>query len=337
MSEILLNRSAYLNNLFQICKKAGGKERVILVLKDNAYGHGARLIASEAAKFGIKFAAVKNESEAVELSEYFKDILILSHIPTGKESEKFIYAINDISNLSVLKAGTRVHFAVDTLMHRNGISMELIEQACKTAKARGLLICGAYTHFRSADEVSGDYFVQRENFKIAKEQIVKFSGLKPDELIFHSHNSAGLERFGKLDNEFIRVGMAQYGYAQFDESLRLERVLELWAHRISARVLKAGQSVGYGGKFCAKEDMQIATYDLGYGDGLLRYNGEGELNLASGERILGKMSMDNFSSRDGGERVCVIKDARVWAKFFNTIEYEILVKLSPSIRRIWIN
>ncbi|MDO5045473.1 alanine racemase [Campylobacter sp.] len=333
MSEILLNRAAYLNNLSKICEKAGGKERVILVLKDNAYGHGAKLIASEASKFGIKFAAVKNESEARELGEYFENILILSHIPTGKESEKFIYAVNDISNLSVLKSGTRVHFAVDTLMHRNGIAIDEIGQACKIANQKGLMICGAYTHFRAADEVSSDYFVQRENFKLAKEQIIKFSGTEAKNLTFHSHNSAGLERFSKLDDELVRVGIAQYGYAQFDESLDLKIVLSLYADRVSSRVLKAGQGVGYGGKFCAKEDMQIATYDLGYGDGLLRYDAERELNLASGERILGKMSMDNFSSEDGGKRVCVIKDARIWAKFFDTIEYEILVKLSPNISR----
>lgn len=61
--------------------------------------------------------------------------------------------------------------------------------------------------------------------------------------------------------------------------------------------------------------MNIATYDLGYGDGLFRYNGKGELNLANGEPILGKMSMDSFSSIDMGDRVCVMDDANIWAEF----------------------
>ena len=43
--------------------------------------------------------------------------------------------------------------------------------------------------------------------------------------------------------------------------------------------------------------------------------------------------MDSFSLADVGERVCVFDDARVWAKFFKTIEYDILVKLSPFIKR----
>lgn len=331
MSEILLNQAAYLGNLDKICTKAGGKDRVILVLKDNAYGHGARLVASKASEFGIKFAAVKNEAEAFEIREFFKQILILSHIPNGDENSDFIYAINDISALKTIKKSSKIHLAIDTLMHRNGICLDEIKTAFEIAKEREICICGAYTHFCSADELNSDYFVQREKFKLAKNLILDLTDGK--NLIFHSHNSAALERFHSLDDELVRVGMAQYGYSQFSDSLGLERVLKLYANRISTRLVRAGQKIGYGGKFCAKEDMQVGNYDLGYGDGLLRYNGEGELVLAEGEKILGKMSMDNFSAKDLGNRVCVIDDARVWAKFFNTIEYEILVKLSPNIPR----
>ena len=43
--------------------------------------------------------------------------------------------------------------------------------------------------------------------------------------------------------------------------------------------------------------------------------------------------MDSFSSIDMGERICVIDDANIWAEFFNTINYDVLVKLSPLINR----
>lgn len=337
MSEIRLKRAAYINNLDKICSKIGSKDKVILVLKDNAYGHGAGVIAKEVSKYGIKFCAVKDEIEAREIGEYFKRVLILSHIPTGSESDEFIYAVNDISNLSNLKRGSKIHLAIDTLMHRNGIALEEIELACKLAYENGLKICGAYTHFRSADELNSDYFVQKRNFEFSKEKILKLTRLNKENLVFHSHNSAATERFHELNDEYIRVGIAQYGYAQFDESLGLERVLELWANKISQRELKKGQCVGYNAKFCAEENMQIATYDLGYADGLLRYDGDGELTLANGKRLLGKMSMDSFSCEDSGDRICVFDDARVWAKFFNTIEYEILAKLSRNIKRIWID
>ncbi|WP_178139740.1 alanine racemase, partial [uncultured Campylobacter sp.] len=82
MSEIRLNKASYIHNLTQICAKAGGKEKVIVVLKDNAYGHGARLIANEAKKFGIEICAVKSEFEAEEIYDICENILILAHIPT---------------------------------------------------------------------------------------------------------------------------------------------------------------------------------------------------------------------------------------------------------------
>ena len=330
MSELVLNRSAYIHNLTKICAKAGGKDRVILVLKDNAYGHGAALVGREAASYGIKFCAVKNEAEARELEPFFEHILILSHIPTGGESERFIYAVNDISLIDKFKKGARVHIAVDTLMHRNGVSVSEVRAACEAALAHGLQICGAFTHFRSAEELSGDYFVQRQNFAAVKAVVREICGKG---LVFHSHNSAATERFGELVDEYVRVGIAAYGYAQFDDSLELKRVASLWAHKVSGRVLKKGQCAGYGAKFCASEDMQIAVYDLGYGDGLLRYAGEGELRTAGGQRLLGKMSMDSFCCEDAGDKICVFDDASVWADFFRTISYDVLTKLSPSISR----
>jgi len=164
MSELVLNRSAYIHNLTKICAKAGGKDRVILVLKDNAYGHGAALVGREAASYGIKFCAVKNEAEARELEPFFEHILILSHIPHGGESRRFIYAVNDVSLISKFKKGARVHIAVDTLMHRNGVGVGEVRAACEAALAYGLQICGAFTHFRSAEELSSDYFVQNASF-----------------------------------------------------------------------------------------------------------------------------------------------------------------------------
>jgi len=331
MSELVLNRSAYIHNLTKICAKAGGKDRVILVLKDNAYGHGAALVGREAASYGIKFCAVKNEAEARELEPFFEHILILSHIPTGGESERFIYAVNDISLIAKFKKGARVHIAVDTLMHRNGVSVGEVRAACEAALAHGLQICGAFTHFRSAEELSGDYFVQRQNFAAVKAVVREICG--GSNLTFHSHNSAATERFGELADECVRVGIAAYGYAQFDDSLELKRVASLWAHKVSGRVLKKGQCAGYGAKFCASEDIKIAVYDLGYGDGLLRYAGEGELRTAGGQRLLGKMSMDSFCCEDVGDKICVFDDASVWADFFGTISYDVLTKLSPSISR----
>ncbi len=313
------------------------------VLKDNAYGHGARIIAALANEFGLRRAVVRSLDEALEIAEFFEQILILSHIPDGNEPSEagncaLVYGINELDALNAIKAGSCVHLACDTLMHRNGLRFEELERAYEIARKRGVSVLGAYTHYRSADEYSGEFDVQKNNFARFKARVrelsVKFGTPAP---VFHSHNSAATERAASEEGELVRVGMAQFGYAQFDESLDLHRVASLWADRVSHRVLTKGESVGYGGVFTASEEIAVATYDLGYGDGLLRYAGFGDLRLANGAKILGKMSMDSFSCEDVGEKVCVFDDANVWAKFFGTINYDILVKLSPRIKRTLID
>ena len=105
-------------------------------------------------------------------------------------------------------------------------------------------------------------------------------------------------------DEMCRVGLVQFGYG--NEGLK--KVLRLYAHKLSSRVLEKGQSVGYGGAYVANEPLQIATYDLGYADGLFRYDGKGQLKLANGKEMLGKMSMDSFSCEDSGEEICVLNE-----------------------------
>ena len=337
MSEIILDRDAYAHNLAQIAAKVGGAERVFLVAKDNSYGHGCRLCCEEAAKLGFVRAVTRSAAEAAQIADLFDEILVLSHIPRGDEDERFCYAVNDLGYFARLKRGIKIYIAVDTAMHRNGINASELDEALRLCKQGGFKLRGFFTHFRASDELSGDFFAQRQNFIEFKRLVGKKAAAAGFEnLKFHSSNSAAIERSAGFEDEYVRVGMAQFGYPQFDESLNLRPVLKLYADLISSRVLKKGERVGYGAKFEAPRDMKIGTYDLGYADGLLRYDGEGELVLPGGERMLGKMSMDSFCAEFGGERICVLGDARDWAKRFGTIEYEILVKLSGEIKRSWV-
>lgn len=452
MAFIKLNTKAYVHNLTQIASKAGGIERVVCVFKNNAYGHGVNLLAPLAKAFGVKFIALKNEREALEIENFFQflnenlrdfdtkpqnlardfsnfvsepsrleilnqinekyqkyglcgalnadlnlnlnsstalkpnlnatlnsktpqntsfeTILILSHIPNGKENTRFIYAANDIKSLSAFKKGSKLHLVIDTGMHRNGVLPKDIAKAYEKARALGLEITGVFTHFAGSDELDASFFVQREKFnaakKLALKAALKFGFQVP---IFHASNSAALFRSSKVPaDELCRVGLAQFGYNDFSKGLK--KVLSLYAQRLSSRVLESHESLGYGGVFSARKRLKIATYDLGYADGLFRYDGgvsfhlndnfenasskdeplqenfyqglnlasksrtASKLTLANSKSLLGRMSMDSFSCEDSGASVCVFKDANLWASYFYTISYEILSKLSPYIPRI---
>ncbi|HDZ4975629.1 TPA: alanine racemase [Campylobacter jejuni] len=326
MSLIKIDQKAYEHNLRYIARKIGNFQRLICVFKDNAYGHGAKLLAPLAKNLGVSFVAVKSEEEAQEIEEFFENILILSHRPHGNENSKFIYALNDISQIKDYKQGAKIHLKIDTGMNRNGVCTEDLEYAIGLIQSSNLKLTGMFTHFASADEMNGSFFVQKENFQKAKKIVKKYFS----NLLFHSHNSAALLRGNIPEDEYCRIGLVQFGYGD----LNLKKVLSLYAHRLSQRVLRKGQSIGYGGIFTATKDLEVATYDLGYADGLFRYSGKKELILGNGKIMLGKMSMDSFSCENSGEEICVFNDADVWADFFHTISYEILVKLNPNIQRV---
>ena len=330
MAIIKLKKKAYEHNLKLIASKAGGFDKIICVFKDNAYGHGDKILAPIAKELGVNFVAFKNKKEAQNFKNLFDNILILSHIPNKKKKNDFIYALNSKEHLHRYKKGTKLHIAIDTGMHRNGISLDDMIFVFDEAKKRGLNILGIFTHFACSDEYDPSFFVQRQNFKKAKDLAKKLSQNK---LCFHSHNSSALFRCFKLDDdELCRVGIVQFGYCEFEKSL--QKVLSLYANKLSHRKIKKNEALGYGLSFAANDDISIATYDVGYADGLFRYDGKGVLALANKKPILGKMSMDSFSCEDMGDEICVFDDVSPWAKFFNTIEYEILVKLNSNIPRI---
>lgn len=337
MSYIIINKSNFFHNLTLISKQIGGIEKLFVVLKDNAYGHGLEEMAKLSCEYGAKRCAVKTCKEALRIRDYFEYTLVLSDIPDTK-MENVGVTINYIDSIKKIPRGSLVELKVDTGMHRNGIKSEELESALKLIKQNHLILQGVFTHFRSADVLSSEYFWQRENFKEVKKRVRELcSQFEIPQPYFHSHNSAAIFRNSDFDEDYARSGISIYGYHYLNPPLQnppLQPVLSLWANKMSQRVLKKGERVGYGGVFEAKRDMIISTYDTGYGDGLFRYDGLGDLKIANGKPILGRVSMDSFSLEGDDEKVCVFNDATDFANYFNTITYEIITNLSPNIKRI---
>jgi len=332
MGWIKISKKSFFHNLDIITKRAGSTSKIALVLKDNAYGHGLLEIASLAKEYGIKRCVVRNIDEAKRIEKFFDYILILADIP--QKLMDFNFAVNDLKDLRAFPKKSKIELKIDTGMHRSGILPSQIKEAFKIIKKRDLDLRGVFTHFRSADELSSELFWQDKIFDEVKKEVFKLCNEYNFNIPhFHSCNSAALFRFKKLKDDFARVGIAAYGYLEFDEVFdlpKLKPVLSLWANKISSRVLKKGQRVGYGGVYEAEYDMVVSTYDIGYADGFFRTK---NYILPGGEKILGRVSMDNMSINSQKQEICIIDDARITAKFFGTITYEILVKLSPFLKR----
>jgi len=337
LAKILIDKNNLFYNLNIISKKAGSKDKVAVVLKDNAYGHGLEQIAKLCSEFGITKVVVRDFSDAHKIKDLFSYILVMSEQDFQNYSHTFHITLNSLKQVSKLPKNSNVHIKVDTGMHRNGISMDELEVAFLGLCQNNINITGVFTHHKSADELSTNFFWQNENFSLVKKSVKniceKLSLPLPN---FHSCNSAGLFRKANFDEDFARVGIAAYGYLENDgifDFPNLKPIMSLWAEKMATRIIKKGQSVGYAGKFTAHTNMVVSTYDIGYGDGFLRLNENDEYFTPKGFRVLGRVSMDNISINSDENEVCIFDDVRNLAKIRNTITYEIICSLKKNIKR----
>jgi len=338
MSRIELKKDALSSNIAAISKIAP-IEKIYAVLKDNAYGHGLALFGSMCAASGIQHAIVRDKNEAVVLCDKFQTILCLAEQREFDAPLNVHFAVNTFSILNTIPLGTKIHLKIDTGMHRCGIAEDELLPALELICSRGLLLCGVFSHLRSADELSSESFWQEKNFLQIKKTVVDFceaKGLKQP--LFHLQNSAGLFRSGGLGEfDMARVGIALYGYLDMPQavcSVPLSPVMSLWADKIASRALKKGQAVGYGAVGKMLEDAIVSTYDIGYADGFLRIKTEKEYTLPNGSRLIGRVSMDNICVESSDDTICVFDDASIVADRYGTISYEILTRLTPAIPRI---
>ncbi len=331
MAYITIHRENFYHNLSQIALKSGSKEKIAIVLKDNAYGHGLNLMAHMASNFGIKHAVVRDFSEAQEIRDLFESVLIL-----GGESvvdEVCSFAINSIEQISCMGKGTKVELKVDTGMHRNGIAMAELDEALLLIEEKGLNLVGVMTHFRSADEMGSEYFWQKKRFQQVRD-VVRSKGF--ENVRFHSHNSAAILRTNNFDEDMVRVGIAAYGYDERPRSFEkadLRPVLALYANKVSTRIVHKGERIGYGGSYTSPREMVVSTYNIGYGDGWTRSSDRSTYRTSEGLPVLGRVSMDLMSFESEKDVLCIMDDAQKAAKHFGTISYEITTALSPAIVR----
>jgi alanine racemase len=335
MAYIILNKQHFFNNLDIIAQRSKGKDKIALVLKDNAYGHGLREMADMAHEYGISKAVVRSYDEAKEIEAFFEYILVLADTPKAK-NEKIRYTINDLASISKFEKGTKVELKVNTGMNRNGIEMDELQAAFELIKKEGLCLEAVFTHHSCADEDACIFEQQNRNFaQVKKEARALAEKFEIKNLRFHSANSAALFQTDDFTEDMARVGIAAYGCLQLpnkSDTKDLRPVLSLYAKRNSIRHLKGGASIGYGASYTTSDICEVGNYDFGYGDGFLRACSKG-YKTPEGIMLLGRISMDNSSFLSTKEELLIFDDASCVAVAADTISYEVLTALKPYIKR----
>lgn len=334
MGYIAIDKKALEHNFSYFSRIGGGNHKVMVGLKDNAYGHGIEEVAGVVCSVGARHAFVRSEKEARHISDLFETILILIECPNVSLPKHIHTAINSLAAIRKIPKGNSVELAIDTGMHRDGIFPEEIQEALQLIRSRELLLKGVFTHFAAAGEDTVMLQQQQSIFEKSVEEI-RQCWHKPFRV--HCANTAATSIIDSSKYDMNRVGLGIYGYSEYhEEQLNLQPVMSLYAERIATRKVPVGDSVGYGGKSVfsvSKEDFIVSNYDIGYGNGFLRLSEKKKATVADGRPIIGRVSMDSFSVQGDDEVICVFNNARLLAEVHDTIVYEILVSLHADIQR----
>ena len=345
MAKILINTKHYKDNLDCISAHIGSKDKLALVLKDNAYGHGLSSIAPLAHQYGVKNVFVKNIQEARIIEHLFPHITIFYGRFDGPIPTNFHPVVHDIAQLDHIPNNTRVELKVNIGMNRNGINQKDLDTAFEKILKKNCEILGVFGHNGYGDEEGKEFDYSQNCFLDIRGHATrlseKYSIPTPR---FHSLSSSGALRTKDHQDTLVRIGIAAYGYVPYNFPVeivnKLKPVLSLWAEKIATKHLPKGSKIGYSGTSILQQDEIVSTYDIGYGDGLFRYDGikkngtKAKLFTRDGFEILPKTSMDCFSAICSQDEICVFEDVRALCDFFGTIPHEILTNLSSFLPRI---
>jgi len=319
VATIYLNKQ---NLFFNLDKISQVNPNILAVIKDNAYGHGIFSISKLLREYGIRKVCVRNIDEATLVRD-FEEVLIFNP-PTNRSAINFSYAINSLKQLKKNRH-PYIHLKIDTGFRRNGILENEVIEALKIIKEKDFELRGVFSHFCCADEFSCDTFIQYDKFLKLKKIIIDFcteNNLKIP--YFHIANSAALSKLpDTLD--YVRPGIAIYGGIE-----GYKPVMALEGDVISVRELDEKEGCGYNKMFMSDEKIKISTVDVGYADGIPYFKNGCKLKNTE---ALGKISMDYMIVKGEHKKVIVFDDIKEFVKNFDTITYDILVKMSPRIKR----
>ena len=336
MAFCLINKSNYFHNLALIEKKIQRK-KIAVVLKNNAYGHGLVEMAQLASEYGIEHAVVNTLNESNLIQDLFKSILVLQDTPNSKVPDNIIITINSISMLERINPTTRVELKVDTGMNRNGIMVKDLDRVLEIILKKKLILNGVFTHFANAYIDDNSIIHQKKIFDELKGIILRDKRFSENKIRFHCCASSSLFRIDSNEYDLARIGIMSYGYISLPISFprpSLKPVMSLWGEKITSKVVNKGDSIGYGSKYIAEDEILSSTYDIGYGDGFSRLDGSKKSNIEDGREILGVVSMNSFSTTGDDEKVCVFENAERFSSLHGTIIYEIISNINPSLKRV---
>ncbi len=343
---------------------------LMVVVKADAYGHGAVTVAEQALLAGGTWLGVATVPEGIELRQAGIDapILVMGAVndpaevraisdwqlqPTIVNPQQALIFSETLAAYSQRAAvPLPVHLKLDTGMSRLGFSWQrAVEFARFVQQLAHLEPVSLYSHLATADSPDPTVMrLQQQRFEQAIAAL-KQADLLPPRL--HLANAAAALTDPALHYDMVRVGLATYGLypaSHLKSAAELKPVLAVKARITHLKTIAPGTGVSYSHKFVAQQSMQIAIVGIGYADGVPRVLSNQLQVVVNGQRVnqIGAITMDqlmldvsNLQSVRAGDVVTLLGQsggytlsADHWADMANTISWEILCGFKHRLPRI---
>ena len=362
-----IDLSALRRNLQLIRRDLPPRVRLLAVVKDEAYGHGALDVAKIALEEGAACLGVSTLEEAMTLRDagIQAPLLLLGE---RQESElpwcvayDLTVCVNEetiVHKLARVAAGfskrAPVHVKVNTGMSRYGVRWDEAQPLLELIAAEpSLHLEGLMTHYAQSDETEKTFALQQTANFDAVVAAARARGIKVP--THHLCNSGGFLDLPQSHRDMVRVGILIYGIFPSSVCRRIagiEPVMSVKARVAALQNVQPGEHVGYGMRYTAETPRRIAVLPIGYGDGFPRVRNQG-FALLHGRRapIVGGIAMDALMVD-----VTDIPEAQMWdeavlmgrqgedqitaqdmAKLKNSVTYDVLTGWRLRLGRKCVN
>ncbi len=361
-----IDRGALFHNVRQLKKLLAHPTQLMAVVKADAYGHGATMVAQTVLEAGAGGLCVATLQEGIQLREAGIEapILLLGATNTPEQIQAIAQwqlqptictpqqALVFSETLSGVEQTLLVHLKLDTGMSRLGMPWQEATQFVQLVQRLPYLkIASVYSHLATADSPDPTVMkLQHQRFEEAIAQLHR-AGIMPPRL--HLANSAATLTDQTLHYDLVRVGLALYGLYPAEHlrtAVDLKPVLQVKARVTQVKTIPPGTGVSYGYQFIADRQMRLAVVGIGYADGIPRHLSNKMTVLIRGQRVrqIGAITMDQLMldvseipdlqteevvtliGHDGDVQI----SADDWAQTLGTISWEILCSFKHRLPRV---
>ncbi len=365
-TRLVIDLDAIAANYKTIRSIVGDDVEIMPVVKSFGYGNDSIRTSRVAVENGATYLAVAFPDEGATLRQNRIEEPILVFNALAEEVDKIVRyrlaaVVSSLEMARVLDQASSVrwripvHIKIDTGMGRSGVwvddAVPFIEEVLRM---KNLNVEGIMTHFSSADDPDDDdYTLGQINAFTAL--IAEFKRKGHTFRYVHAANTAAAVRFPRTHFNMIRPGLGIYGMHPSDalkSHIRLEQVITFSTKIAQLKEHPPGRGISYNRRFITDRASRIATLPVGYNDGYPRFQSNRGEVLVRGRRapVVGTVCMDmtmidvtEIPDAQVGDEVVLIGRqgheqilADDIAANGNTINYEIACKISPRVKRIFV-